>query len=150
MSADMRMVGLTAAAATLRDADVFSSAFVDLSDEACDALGRAVLGFLWRNARDAWGWACNRIPWSYIRAVGRENWQRWIQTWKPPARPANASRSALCKIAFRLLRQGMPAKAYIAELRAANALLADPLAGDKLDSLAVWCFQRHMENDHAR
>jgi hypothetical protein len=150
MNAEMRLIGLVSAAAACRDANAMAAAFAGLPDDETDALNGAVRAHLLLvNDLPAWAWALNVMPTSGRRAAGRTLWDRLGQLVPEPSRPADYRRSTLCRIAFRLLRQGRAAKPYVSELHAANALFPEPLAAEKVDSIAVWCFERHTEKPHA-
>lgn len=130
-----RYCGLMHAAAQMRDADAFAAGFDDLDPEQCDAAGKIVLAYIEKltGYTALWGWASQRIPWSYTRGI--------TDVFKfPPAAPKQkTSRSQLCSVIFRLLRQNTTGLRLLAETRAANANLFAPLSDDDLKSLIRWC-----------
>jgi hypothetical protein len=131
------------AAAFARDQDNLARAFRGLSDDGVANLGRELLQGLDLAARlsgdrTAWAFACNRIPWPYVR-VGAAELQARIDAWTAPAgRQAAPGRRQLARLAIRLLRAGEPGAKVLAQLDAANATLAAPITAEAVGDVARW------------
>jgi hypothetical protein len=132
------------AAAFDRDAAQLSRAFRDMSVDGADALGLELLVGLEEAARlsddwRAWAFACNRIPWSHLRAAAAELGER-IDAWAAPAnrRRRSTPRRRLAGLALRLLRGGIGGRDLLRQLDAANATFDPPLAADAVGEVAAW------------
>ena len=131
------------AAAFACDTGNLARAFQGLSNDAADALGRELLDGLDQAARlsadrTAWAFASNHVPWSHVRA-GAAELQGRIDTWAAPAgRKAPPGRRQLARLAIRLLRAGEPGARVLAQLDAANATLATPIAAEAVGEVAIW------------
>lgn len=147
----MRLVGLICAAAVLRDDEALREGFAGLSDDLRGTLNRAVSETLFRSGdMQTWGWAVNRMPGSGDRIAAEEFGKRLDAFRPPPPRVVDTRRKEMSRLAFRLLRGGAGSKILIAHMRSANAQLPDPLPGEELDNLIVWCVKQHMEAANAR
>jgi hypothetical protein len=143
------------AAAFDRDPAGMSRAFHGLSDEGADALGRELLAGAELAGRlsgdlEVWGWACNRVPWSYRRPAAAELQQR-MDAWAATAdrRRRSTPRRQLAGLALRLLRGGIGGRELLRQLDAANATLETPLAPDAVGALAVWAAGQVRGQPHA-
>ena len=137
-------VGLMTAAVALRDAPMIWRVFDHIPDTHCDRACSAVMAWLPPADRI---WAASTLPTLGHRLAAREFRDR---TTNPYQRPTGENpKRDLARMAFRLLRAGKTARVYISELRAANRLLSAPLPDRDLESLAVWCAERHREESDA-
>lgn len=130
-------------AAFSADADRLAAAFAGLSGEVADKLGKHLAKGLETAAGitgdwSAYGFAVNRVPWSYIREPARELQQR-IDAWTvAPPRRVDSPRRRLARLAVKLIRAGTPSRDVLRQLDQANATMEAPIAAEVVGDVARW------------
>ncbi|MCC6718240.1 MAG: hypothetical protein IT555_10175 [Acetobacteraceae bacterium] len=130
-------------AAVEGDADRLAAAFAGVTGEVADKLGRHLVNGLALVARvtgdwKPYGFAVNRVPWSYQRPAAVDLQQR-VDAWTVAKRPQpDSPRRRLARLAMKLIRAGTPGRDVLRQLDQANATMPAPIAAETVGELARW------------